>query len=210
MSEEADHHICGLRPCRASSYLRLLPSRQTPNACLVGCPATCALSSRPELRVTICKPLQTCVRSRLGRRRAGTREALAEQLRLGQELRRRVERPASGSDASTSASDASGDEGGEGEAGGGGGSGEGAAAKRGRGAGARAKAAALDLLHGAHRVWPPLCRVLGWEVCCSAAPACLRALGGPHKHTLFRQRTCVIAVLIRNQHTSAPCGSLLL
>jgi hypothetical protein len=120
---------------------------------------------------------------------AGTREALAEQLRLGQELRRRVERPASGSDASTSASDASGDEGGEAgeggevEAGSSEVGGEGAVAKRGRGAGARAKAAALDLLHGAHRVWPPLCRAFrvgGVLFGCARMPEGLRRTAYAH------------------------------
>ncbi|KAK9827643.1 hypothetical protein WJX81_002537 [Elliptochloris bilobata] len=74
----------------------------------------------------------------------GTREALAEQLRLGQELRRRVERPASGSDASTDASDASDASGDERDADGA----KGGAAQSGggRAASVRVKAAALDLL----------------------------------------------------------------
>ena len=78
---------------------------------------------------------------------AGTREALAEQLRLGQELRRKVERPASGSDGSTDASDASDASGDEHGAGGGAGA---APAKDGGGRAqpARVRAAALDLLHG--------------------------------------------------------------
>ncbi|KAL4441441.1 hypothetical protein ABPG77_001945 [Micractinium sp. CCAP 211/92] len=77
---------------------------------------------------------------------AGTRAAVAEQLRLGEELRQRVNRMkvrGSDSDASTSASEGeedSGDEGGAGETFSG--------PKAGRGMGSKAKAAALELLEG--------------------------------------------------------------
>lgn len=77
---------------------------------------------------------------------AGTREALAEQLRLGQELRRKVERPASGSDGSTDASDAS-DASGD-ERGAGGGAAVQTSSGGGRAQPARVRAAALDLLQG--------------------------------------------------------------
>ena len=78
--------------------------------------------------------------------RTGTREALAEQLRLGQELRSKVERPASDSEGSTDASDASDASGDEH------GAGTGAAMQRkscgGRSQPAYVRAAALDLLQG--------------------------------------------------------------
>ena len=84
---------------------------------------------------------------------AGTREALAEQLRLGQELRRKVERPDSGSDASTDASDASDASDGERAADGGSGGGNDGQVGGGRASSARVKAAALDLLQGVGRPW---------------------------------------------------------
>ena len=78
---------------------------------------------------------------------AGTREAVAEQLRLGQELRRKVDRPDSASEDAAlssedddSASDAEAGNAGEGTPAGG---------RVGRSALAKAKAAAMDIINGA-------------------------------------------------------------
>jgi U3 small nucleolar RNA-associated protein 14 len=86
---------------------------------------------------------------------AGTREAVAEQLRLGQELRRRIERPEEGGASDRERSGASSDDddddsGSDGSQGAAQPANGGDRSRAGRSALAKAKAAALDIINSAH------------------------------------------------------------
>ncbi len=108
-------------------------------------PHTYSRCDDAEWGISSCSHLQSHNRLSGGifteqRNAAGTRDAIQEQLRMGQELRRKVEAPGSGSEDdsdSDSATDASGDEGDEAAA---------DLSKPSKKAIAKAKAAAMDIM----------------------------------------------------------------